>query len=148
MKKLDTTKQYGSIVGNYEHEPKARYMQDGKFFDVNGDQIDGQEHDAQQGSQNEGLGNDGLEHELGHGHEPTNGQENAQAGNEEKHDDEGQNEEGHVLTSGSITMDKSDEELAELAASGMAALRAYAEQFGVKGIAKQEIVDELKALRK
>lgn len=147
MKKLDTNKQYGSIVGIYEDMPKARYMQDGNFFDVNGDQIDGQERDAQQGSQDEGLGNDGLG--LGNdGHEQADGQANAQTGHEEKHDDEGQNEEGHVLTSDPNVMSKTDEELAALAASGMAALRAYAEQFGVKGIAKQEIVDELKALRK
>ena len=145
MKKLDTNKQYGSIVGIYEDMPKARYMQGGNFFDVNGDQIDERQHDAQQGSQNEGLGNDGLGND---GHEQANGQANAQTGHEEKHDDEGQNEEGHVLTSDPSIMSKTDEELAALAASGMAALRAYAEQFGVKGIAKQEIVDELKALRK
>ncbi|CAL9955803.1 hypothetical protein VPH219E481_0011 [Vibrio phage 219E48-1] len=147
MKKLDTKRQYGSIVGIYENMPQARYMQDGIFFDVNGEQINEKGHDVQQGSQDEGLGNDGLG--LGNdGHEQADGQANAQTGNEEKHDDEGQNEEGHVLTSDPSIMSKTDEELAALAASGMAALRAYAEQFGVKGIAKQEIVDELKALRK
>ncbi|AUR96747.1 hypothetical protein NVP1232O_13 [Vibrio phage 1.232.O._10N.261.51.E11] len=150
MKKLDTQKQYGSIVGTYEDLPKARYMQDGKFFDVNGDQIDERQHDAQQGSQNEGLENDGLGNDgLGHdGHEQANGQTDAQTGNEEEHDDEGQDEEGHVLTSEDPIMDKTDDELAELAAAGMAALRTYAEQFGVKGIAKQEIINELKELRK
>lgn len=145
MKKLDTSKQYGSIVGVYEQNPKARYMQGGHFFDVNGDQIDGQEHDAQQGSQDEGLRNDGLGND---GHEQADGQANAQAGNEEEHDDEGQDEEGHVLSPDPSVMSKTDEELAALAASGMAALRAYAATFGINGIAKLEIVDELKALRK
>ncbi len=147
MKKLDFSKQHASIVGVYEQLPSARYQQNGLFFDVNGDQIDEKEHEQENGQRHDdeqghvdGLGNDG--------HGETDGESDAETGHEEKHDDEGQDEEGHVLTSDSPIMDKTDDELAALAASGMAALRAYAELFGVKGIAKQEIINELKALRK
>ena len=44
-------------------------------------------------------------------------------------------------------MHLSDEELQELADAGMGPLREYAAMFGVKGVAKQQIIDGLKALR-
>lgn len=143
--KLDTSRQYGAIAGTYEDVPNAHYTQDGKFFDAQMELINAETlHEGQEGHENVERPDDGQRH----GHDDADGQENAQSEEPQANDDAGQDEEGHVLEqSDALVMDKTDSELNELAAAGMAALRNYAGQFGVKGVSKGEIIEELKALR-
>jgi len=154
--KLDKSKQYGVIHGRYDAVPTAQFTQEGKFFDINGDLIDGNElRKEKDGSQVDG--HDGRDDEFGHGHDEADGrQDDAKAWHEKADDDEGQDEEGHVLTpevkpepeSKELVMDKTDEQLDELASAGIAPLREYSTKFDVNGVSKSDILEGLKALRK
>ena len=130
MKKLDRNRPIGTIVGVFAEVPKARYTQDGNYFDSNGDMIDGSRKQEEKG-QKEILRRDGHV-------DTSEGQETKEAGAEI--------EETELLDNPNA-MSKTDEELASLAAAGMSALRSYADNFGVKGVSKKEIIEELKALR-
>lgn len=141
--KLNRQLPYGTVIGVYEYEPRAMFTQGNKFFDANGDLIDAGKNDEGQ-PEDDGpiLEKDGELINGQHGYDDASSQASTQAGSEQVHDDEGQDEEGHVLV-----MDKTDEELDALAESGMTPLRNYAGQFGVKGVSKSEIIEELKQLR-
>lgn len=146
--KLDKNRPHGIISGFCTAYPNARYTQNGHYFDGKGDQIDaetlpGQVEESEQ-RQRYVDANDGQavapppqqqpkqeeESELLEGSEPAQ-----------------ENETPEVQTN-ELVMDKTDDELAEMAASGIGALRAYADPFGIKGTSKKEIIRELKALRK
>ncbi len=151
MTKLNRSLPFGTIAGVYEYLPTAQYTQGGNFFDAHGELINEKSNEGQR--QDDGPEIQANEHGIDgrNGHDDADGKADAQTGSATTNDDEGQNEEGHVLDTpsenGSLVMDKTDEELKALADSGMTPLRQYAAPFGIKGVSKQEIIDELKALR-
>lgn len=148
MKKLNSDKPYGRIVGHYEECPGAAFSQDGAFFDAYKNLIlqEGNSHGE----------NDGWKNEEG-SHVEINGN-----GEGQEKDDERQEENGLLDNSLSESepvpvlepeldsepyMSLTDQQLEDLAESGMGPLRDYATMFGVKGVSKKQLITGLKAQR-
>ena len=131
MKMLDKKRPHGTIYGKFDRLPNAKYTQDGHFFNAKGVLIEEATHP------NKGIQSDPQGQTQDQDVEaPTN--EAPECSIEE---------EAPLETQCTLKMTKTDEELLALAASGMNALREYADQFNIKGVAKAEIISELQALR-
>lgn len=127
------------IVGNCKNYPNANYFQDGHYyFDTFGECLCCEEEQIEP--------------------EPTEQEpEQEEPGQTEPEPTKPEPEEDHHITASEAIdtiqdnadpqMTLSDEELNDLASQGMAPLRQYAEQFGIKGISKDTIINELKAMR-
>ncbi len=146
--KLDTLRPFGRVVGRPAVCPGACYTQDGNFFDAEKQLI-----------QPEECSHAGKNDER---QERPNVQVNDDGEGQEKNDAEEIDEEvvSSLSESQSVSilepilepvsepyMSLSDEELDTLAATGMGPLREYAKMFGVKGVAKKQLINGLKALR-
>lgn len=139
MSKLNFNRPFGSIVGTYSENPSARYTQDGKFFDASGNDCT---HKALNKPSSEELKQvDAVKQP-----EPVTEQV-ADTVKEPVQEPVTDTVKEPEQDDGKLVMDKTDDELAALAAAGMSALRDYADNFGVKGTSKKEIIGELKALR-
>jgi hypothetical protein len=163
MRKLNRSKPFGRIAGNYEVYPEAMYEQDGFFFSANGDCLNetateehGQEGHVQE-EHGHGFGDEQEQlNELEHdGHNEATVQEE-EADDESEQDglltdelsEEASSEEVEETEDTGPKMMLTDDELQELADDGMTELRQYAAQFGVNGTSKNGIIAELKSLRK
>ena len=146
--KLDALRPFGRVVGRSTVCPGACYTQDGNFFDAQKQLI-----------QPEECSHAGKNDEW---QERPNVQVNDDGEGQEKNDAEEIDEEvvSSLSESQSVSilepilepvsepyMSLSDKELDTLAATGMGPLREYAKMFGVKGVAKKQLINGLKALR-
>ncbi len=148
--KLDTLRPFGRVVGRPAVCPGACYTQDGNFFDAEKQLIQPEEcshagkNDEREKRPNVQVNDDGE------GQEKNDAEENDEEVVSSLSESEPMPElepEPELEPNTQPYMSLSDKELEELAASGMGPLREYAAMFGVKGVAKKQLINGLKALR-
>ena len=152
VKKLNSDKPYGRIVGRYEECLGAAFIQDGAFFDAHKNLI--QQEEISHASKNEWKNEKGPHVQVN-----ADGRGERQKQEDERQEDERQerrlldnplseSEPVPELEPDSGTyMTLTDKELDELAEAGMGPLREYAAMFGVKGVSKKQLTNGLKAQR-